>query len=181
MLDYGDCAIAEHSDLVNYDDVEEAGERLWEFADEEGLFFDDADSERFALRRFTEPGRPIDFKRVSEMAFETFVYRNLDGNVSIALEDDKLTLDSGLSDVGESNNEISMTAELTEQLTQLFAEFGVSSWKRDYEPEGYIVLDGEGWSLTVIFDDESVFLSQGSNAWPERFDELKEKLVELFL
>ena len=180
MLDNGDCAIAEHNDPVDYDDIEEAGERLWEFADEEGFFFDDADSERFALRCFMEPGQPIDFKRVSEMAFETFVYRNLDGNVSIALEGDKLTLDSGSFNAGESNNEISMTVELTEQLTQLFEEFSVSSWKRDYEPEGYRVLDGEGWSLTVIFDDEAVFLSQGSNAWPEGFDELKERLVKLF-
>ena len=114
------------------------------------------------------------------MAFETFVYRNLDGNVSIALEDDMLTLNSGLFDVGESNNEISMTAELTEQLTQLFEEFSVSSWKRDYEPQGYMVLHGEGWSLTLIFDDESVFLSQGSNAWPEGFDALKDGLLKIF-
>ena len=180
MLDNGNCAIAEHNDLVDYDDIEEASERLWEFADEEGLFFDDADSERFALRSFTEPGRPIDFKNVSEMAFETFVYIKLDGNVSIALEDDKLTLDSGLFDAEESNNEIIMTAEPAEQLTQLFEEFGVNSWKRDYEPQGYRVLDGEGWSLTVIFDDETLFLSQGSNAWPEGFDELKDGLLKIF-
>ena len=43
---------------------------------------------------------------------------------------------------------------------------GVERWRRSYVAEG--VVDGTGWGLVLLYDDREI-VSQGSNAWPDRF------------
>ena len=74
-----------------------------------------------------------------------------------------------------------MAPALADKLTQLFEACDVSNWKRHYKPPKEIrVLDGEGWDLTLVFKDDSVFETGGSNEWPDSFDDLEEGLLGLF-
>ena len=123
-------------------------------------------------------GSKIDFAQVSGMSFKTYAYMCIGCEVEVELENGMLELRREFSDNPDSV--IPMTPALADKLTQLFETCGVTNWKRHYKPEGYIVYDGEGWDLTLTFKDESVFRADGSNAWPDEFDMLKNGLMELF-
>lgn len=123
-------------------------------------------------------GSKIDFTQVKCMVFETYHFGRSGDEVEIALKHGTLELHRGIQ--MEPSSAIAITPALADKLTQLFATCGVSSWKCNYEPKGYIVCDGEGWNLKLVFEDESVFRAKGSNAWPDEFDALKEGLLGLF-
>ena len=124
-------------------------------------------------------GSEIDFAQVASMSFKTYVEIVIDSEVEVALENGMLELRRGF--FGHPDSVVPITPALADKLTQLFETCGVTNWKRHYEPEPeYIVKDGEGWGLTLTFKDESVFKTDGSNAWPDEFDKLKDGLLELF-
>ena len=124
-------------------------------------------------------GSKIDFAQVSGMSFKTYAYMCIGCEVEVALENGMLELRREFSD--NPNSIIPMTPALADKLTQLFETCGVTNWKCHYEPPKEIrVLDGEGWDLTLNFKDETVFKTDGSNAWPDEFDKLKDGLMELF-
>lgn len=123
-------------------------------------------------------GSAIDFARVERMFYKRFLELRICSEVEVVLENGVLELHRGWEPGPEST--VPMTPEVAERLTQLFGDCGISSWKRHYKPEGYMVKDGEGWDLALELDDGSVFKSEGSNAWPENFEKLEEGLVGLF-
>ena len=123
-------------------------------------------------------GGNIDFKRVTKMYFRLFEYLDTGSRLEIALKDGMLEIRQGWKESPEST--FAITPETMDKLTYLFSECGFSRWKCYYKPVGYMVYDGEGWELKLEFNDGLVFKSEGSNAWPEQFDELKEGIVALF-
>ena len=133
---------------------------------------------RPAAKKRMRRGSEIDFAHVVGMSFKTYAYASIGGEVEVTLEDGVLRLCRGFSDSPDSM--APMAPALESKLTQLFAACGVSNWKRHYEPEGYVVLDGEGWDLKLTFKDGSFFRTGGENAWPEEFDKLEDGLMELF-
>ena len=56
---------------------------------------------------------------------------------------------------------------------------GVAGWQEEYRPEA-CVLDGSSWNLRIVYEDGAEFVSGGSNAWPEGYDELWDGLLALF-
>ena len=130
-------------------------------------------------RKRMKRGSKIDFAQVKSMLFKTYAYMCIGSEVEIELENGMLELRRGFSEHPDSV--IPITPALADKLTQLFETCGVTNWKRHYEPEPEIrVLDGEGWDLTLTLKDESIFKVDGSNAWPDEFDMLKNGLMELF-
>lgn len=60
----------------------------------------------------------------------------------------------------------------------LFNDLFVLSWDEEYsDPD---IMDGTQWDLKITFDNRKKFKTGGSNAFPERFDELLEYLDPYF-
>ena len=124
-------------------------------------------------------GSKIDFAQVKIMSFKTYVQIHIGSEEEVALENGNLELRHGFKE--DLDGIIPMSPALEEQLTQLFEACDVSNWKRHYTPpKDLCVLDGYGWDLTLVFKDESVFETGGSNGWPDQFDNLDEGLLGLF-
>ncbi len=47
----------------------------------------------------------------------------------------------------------------------------VSTWKKHYEPVGYMVLDGRHWALTYETTDGPAITKTGENAYPKNWEE----------
>ena len=78
-----------------------------------------------------------------------------DGNYHPGDEDAK-----GVSDV--SVEEFSKKMELLH----------IEGWKKTYEPEGYMVLDGESWGLTYETTEGKPIKIAGDNAYPKEWKKL---------
>ena len=48
----------------------------------------------------------------------------------------------------------------------------IESWKKTYEPEGYMVLDGENWDLTYKTVEGKPIVIAGDNAYPKEWNKL---------
>jgi len=48
----------------------------------------------------------------------------------------------------------------------------IEGWKKNYEPEGYMVLDGESWSLRYETEEGKPIIVSGENAYPKEWKKL---------
>lgn len=62
-------------------------------------------------------------------------------------------------------------------LRSLIAQVDLPHWERRYDDLG--MLDGWSWDLIVWFKGKRVFVSEGSNAWPDAFGQLWDGLREI--
>lgn len=82
-----------------------------------------------------------------------------------------------IRDLGEpSKSTFSLTEDEVNLLKDRIKELGILNWKEKYWAP---VLDGEQWSLAIDFSDGTSFTSNGSNSFPEGFDEFIETLNSL--
>lgn len=58
------------------------------------------------------------------------------------------------------------------ELCKLLDNAGVRTWKDEYQPEGFLVLDGTSWEFYMVFEGNKAIASKGSNAWPNDFEKL---------
>jgi len=64
-----------------------------------------------------------------------------------------------------------LNQEQCETIQATLQDLAIPKWKKEYlNPT---VMDGEQWSLTVVFDDDFQKNSSGSNAYPLHFDEIR--------
>ena len=162
------------------DAIEDAVELLFERAREEGFFFEDGDDMRFALRNYVEPGSAIDYSKLDELHFEVDSYRTIDSRREVSIENGPGGRTLCHVEGFGAKETLPLTPELADRVVRVLDDCNVAAWSRDYQPVGYRVLDGEEWNLKMVFEDGSVFVSGGSNAWPKEFERLEKGLTGLF-
>ena len=67
---------------------------------------------------------------------------------------------------------------LAAELLQVIADNGADSWQGEYEPE-YDVLDGEGFSLEMVFADGVSVQARGNNAFPDKYFSFKSAVLDI--
>ena len=70
-------------------------------------------------------------------------------------------------------------AELAAELAQVVADCDMESWRGEYSTE-YEVLDGQCFSLEMAFADGTVVSASGDNAFPERYAEAMDAMIDIF-
>ena len=162
------------------DAIEDAVELLFGRAREEGFFFEDGDDMRFALRNYVEAGSAIDYSKLDELHFEVDSYGTIDSRREVSIENGPCGRTLCRAEGFGAKEALPLTPELADRVVRVLDDCNVAAWFRDYQPVGYRVLDGEEWSLKLVFEDGSVFVSGGSNAWPDEYERLEEGLMGLF-
>ena len=119
----------------------------------------------------------IDVRKIREFEFHNNCFGNLEQCVSFELKDGvaRLTRRRGLGGVAE----LPADARVLEAIARALEACGVAGWQEEYRPEA-CVLDGSSWNLRIVYEDGAEFVSGGSNAWPEGYDELGDGLLALF-
>lgn len=64
-----------------------------------------------------------------------------------------------------------------EQMFAKLESFHIQNWDERYTPNGYVVLDGEEWTVKYKREGEKVIKKTGENAWPKEWKGLL-KLVK---
>ena len=149
---------------------------LWGFAEERGLYVERSSRDFFALRNRVVPSTPLDPSQISWLRFGTFTFLDVENDIAFGLSDSKIWLRRG---VFAEPLERAVDTGVLSALADVLVKASVGSWKQHYEPK-WGVLDGTSWELVIMFDDDSVFESNGVNAWPEGYDALVGGLLGLF-
>ena len=139
---------------VNYD--YECGLSVHEYVSADEFAFDDIESMMLRSAPALRPFGATEIKYDGETLEMTEGWRNDPDSVK------------GMAIIGE---------EEYDNLRKLVARVDLPHWKRDYH--NYNVLDGWGWNLNVWFKDKRVFVSSGSNAWPDSFGDFWDGLLEI--
>ena len=53
----------------------------------------------------------------------------------------------------------------------------IGSWKKDYQPQGYIVMDGVSWTVEYEDTDGKKVKSSGDNAYPSNWSAFRKLLA----
>ena len=64
---------------------------------------------------------------------------------------------------------------------KLYDHMFLNDWKHNYRPEGFLIMDGDFWSLDIVLDDGRKRRYHGSNAYPAYWSSLTytmNKLIE---
>ena len=151
---------------------------LWSVTDEKGLFLDrtvkDKDGTRFLLRKRVEPGVSFDVSRIERFNYSMWQELVFSESFSIVFDGDVLRLQFKLTD---EYQELVVDESVLAALSRAFEAGNVCSWEQNYFAP---YLDGTSWDLFVLFDDGSVFTSNGSNDWPDGHDVFVGSLLSLF-
>ncbi len=59
-----------------------------------------------------------------------------------------------------------------DKLEIMIAAINLNTWKKHYEPEGMMYLDGTSWTVKYKEDGEKVIKYTGENAWPQNWKNL---------
>ena len=154
---------------VNLEDL--MGEALFR-AREAGLYVDkDFEQGSFSLHEYM-PADEFDFDEIESMRLQYGAVMRID-RTEFKYDRETLSMTDGSQGFpGFEEHALHLDDSMRDDLAALFEEADVRHWERDYEPVGVAFCDGYSWNLVVRFEDGRVFVSGGSNAWPEAFREL---------
>ena len=96
----------------------------------------------------------------------------------LTLEYQRLDVEKGAMSVNDESATLT-DAKFANKLDSLASKYAVYTWKGFNEAaEG--VLDGEGFSLTILWQNGYALYATGDNAFPENYDEFAYALMQLF-
>lgn len=64
-------------------------------------------------------------------------------------------------------------------LEQIIIEHDLQSWN-GFSGSDPFIMDGEGFGLYIVFEDNSELIASGSNRWPDGFDEAEQAIENVF-
>lgn len=183
-IEFGDddekYAVAGADELFSPEEVDEAEVEVRDYVEEKGLFVERDFHRGISLREYVDATEELDFDEIDSFSL-TYEPALILGGQSEARYDGE-TLEIAPMREAYADFEgcsVLMDAGRKERLQGLIEVAGVRSWARNYHPDGYLVLDGWGWSLTIRFKSGKVFASEGSNAWPEALGLFWEGLFDI--
>lgn len=93
---------------------------------------------------------------------------------------DKCTLI--IKPVGNDKNDVvkkALTDKDMENLQNILNKYNIKSWN-GFEKYNKNVLDGNSFSLSIIYNDDSEISASGYMAWPDNYKEFKSDFINLF-
>lgn len=66
-----------------------------------------------------------------------------------------------------------------EEFTKKIEALRIDTWKKNYQPQGYVVLDGESWEVQYEDTDGKKSKSSGDNAYPANWESFQELLTSV--
>ena len=136
---------------------------------EDGYFIDGFYSDEYRLFERLSPGSKLDLSGLKEMEYKETDAWGISVHRGFSLKGRELS--EAANPMSEKPvKSVRLTDEQFARLCKIVESANVSKWKADYQPEGYLVLDGAHWGFTMIFEGNKAFVSHGSNAWPNGFE-----------
>ena len=173
-------AVAGTEGMFSFEDVDEAVIEVQDHAEEKGFFVEEDFDRGICLHEYVDAAREFDFDEIGSFSLTYEVALNLDGRSEARYDGETLKVGpTWVAPSGFQGCSVQMDPERKDALRRLIEEAGVRSWAREYEPVGYMVLDGWGWTLTIRFKSGKVFASEGSNAWPVGLGPFWEDLFDI--
>ncbi len=146
--------------------------------EDEGYFVDGFYTDEYRLFKRLMPGDSVDWASLRKMKYREWLELSITSDKGFALDGNTLSEAKGRfeEDPGKS---VSLSGEQLVKLRHILEDADVLNWKKNYQPEGYLVLDGTSWDFKMVFEGNKVFASSGSNAWPDGFDEFYESIMSM--
>ena len=77
-----------------------------------------------------------------------------------------------------SVNGVRHTPEKSKELRERIENLGLSTWQKEYSPEGFLVLDGYSWEAEYQEEGRGSFVTRGTNAFPWCFYQLISIIID---
>ena len=99
--------------------------------------------------------------------------------VKIWVQDDKIHYSKSSLKIGDENVKDAISPVSVETFSKKIESIRIPSWGKNYEPVGYIVLDGESWDVKYEDSDNCISKSSGSDAYPANWKRFLSILSEV--
>ena len=168
--DDGRYTIVGKSASVSPEDLENAEFEVMHHAEEAGLFVDCHYECGFSVHEHVSAGE-FAFSNIETMLLTLIPARCPFDATEIKYNGATLAITEGWGNGPDSVKRMAaVEEEERDSLRRLIERVDLPHWDRQYR--NYCVLDGWGWNLIVWLKDKRVFVSEGSNEWPDMFGEL---------
>lgn len=98
--------------------------------------------------------------------------------VQIWDEDRKLHYSKNVLKPGESVKD-AVSPISVEEFSKKIEAMHIDTWKKDYQPQGYVVMDGESWEVQYEDSDGNKSRSSGDNAYPPNWKSFQKLLASV--
>ena len=97
--------------------------------------------------------------------------------VMIWVENDKLHYSKEILYRSGNTDKDVISPVSVEEFTKKIEALRIDTWKKNYQPQGYVVLDGESWKVQYEDTDGKKSKSAGDNAYPPNWAEFQALLT----
>lgn len=97
--------------------------------------------------------------------------------VMIWVENDKLHYSKEILYRSGNTDKDVISPVSVEEFTKKIEALRIDTWKKNYQPQGYVVLDGESWKVQYEDTDGKKSKSSGDNAYPPNWAEFQALLT----
>ena len=174
----GTYAINRMNTVFDKDDLDDIIVEALNKLEDEGYFVEGFYSDEYRLFKRLMPGDSVDWMSLREMKYRELLELRMISGKGFALDGNTLSEVKGCSGE-ETGKSVSLSDEQLVKLRHILEDADVVSWKENYQPEGYMVLDGTSWDFKMVFEGNKVFASSGSNAWPDGFEEFYASIMSM--
>ena len=111
-------------------------------------------------------------EKIKKFTFQRRVYllMDMDYQFSIEFNDDGTCKVESMCYARYDNEILNQTT--AKKIYKRLEKIEIEKWKRNYEPDA-LIMDGEEWSIKLIYENGKRKYRSGINAYPENFKELE--------
>lgn len=100
-------------------------------------------------------------------------------NIKVWAEDNELHYSRDVMTSLEDNTEDSISTMSVDEFSKRLHALGITGWKKHYEPDGVMYLDGVSWKTEYKDSDNKKYKSSGDNEYPMNWKKFLKLLKEV--